>query len=232
MSTIDELEVLFRASFEDQILSRNEKRGLKEMLAAARLDQRKRDILRSKVYDLAKNGLAAHDPRFVLDWVEDASRLLEEKLEEEGTDDRVYFSPGPDCLDAILTQLQTSRKSIDICVFTISDDRITREIIARHRMHVPVRIITDNDKLYDAGSDIGKLADAGIEVRVDKTDKHMHHKFAVLDDARIITGSYNWTRSAEAYNEENILITESPSAVRAYNREFDRLWDIMVPYYD
>ena len=39
-------------------------------------------------------------------------------------------------------------------------------------------------------------ADAGL----------MHQKFAVIDRANVLTGSYNWTRAAELFNHENLLL--------------------------
>jgi phosphatidylserine/phosphatidylglycerophosphate/cardiolipin synthase-like enzyme len=52
----------------------------------------------------------------------------------------------------------------------------------------------------------------------------MHHKFAVFDKAKALTGSYNWTRSAATSNRENILVTDDPRAVEGFGREFERLW--------
>jgi mitochondrial cardiolipin hydrolase len=140
-----------------------------------------------------------------------------------------YFSPGEGCLNAILSGIQGVRTSLKICVFTISDDRITRAILQAHRRGIPVRILTDNEKLFDKGSDIRELAAAGIPVRVDQTPNHMHHKFALLDNHTLLTGSYNWTRSAALYNHENLVVTNQPNLVQDFGREFDRLWQELVP---
>jgi phosphatidylserine/phosphatidylglycerophosphate/cardiolipin synthase-like enzyme len=92
-----------------------------------------------------------------------------------------------------------------------------------------VRILTDNEKLFDKGSDIRELAAAGIAVRVDETPNHMHHKFALRDNQALLTGSYNWTRSAALYNHENLVVTDQKSLVQDFGREFDRLWQLLVP---
>lgn len=144
--------------------------------------------------------------------------------------EQVFFSPGNECRDAIIHQLQQSVSSLRICVFTISDDRITEEILYRHSMGISIQIITDNDKCYDLGSDIEKLCKAGIEVKVDKTPYHMHHKFAVIDNKTVLTGSYNWTRSAALYNHENIVLSTDKQVVKKFRNEFEKLWDQMVDY--
>ncbi|WP_146894679.1 phospholipase D-like domain-containing protein [Adhaeribacter aerolatus] len=141
-----------------------------------------------------------------------------------------YFSPGETCLNAIITGINKAQRSIKICVFTISDDRITRAILQAHRKGIPVKILTDNEKLFDRGSDIRELAQAGIPVRIDNTPNHMHHKFAILDNEIVLTGSYNWTRSAALYNHENLITSDDKALVKDFSREFDRLWAEMVPF--
>lgn len=141
----------------------------------------------------------------------------------------VHFSPGEACRDAIIRYLSLARFRADICVFTISDDRISRAIDATHRRGVHVRIITDNEKIADKGSDIGLLAEMRIPVRIDMTENHMHHKFMVVDNALVLTGSYNWTRSAAEKNQENVLITDDKTVVKAFANEFERLWKQMSP---
>lgn len=143
---------------------------------------------------------------------------------------KVFFSPGEECRRAIIEQLNQSVSSIKICVFTISDDLITDIIIARHNFGIDVKIITDNDKCYDEGSDIDKLHRCGIEIKVDKTSYHMHHKFAIIDNKIALTGSYNWTRSAALYNHENIVFTSDKGIVKDFKGEFDKLWEQMEEY--
>lgn len=135
-----------------------------------------------------------------------------------------YFSPGEDCLQAIRRNITHTRRTLDICVFTITDDRVSNSILEAHRRGVAVRIITDNDKAEDQGSDIDRLARAGIEVREDQTEFHMHHKFALFDGQTVLTGSYNWTRGAAANNNENLVVSRDPLLVGPFEREFEKLW--------
>jgi phosphatidylserine/phosphatidylglycerophosphate/cardiolipin synthase-like enzyme len=58
----------------------------------------------------------------------------------------------------------------------------------------------------------------------------MHHKFAIVDNTVVVTGSYNWTRSAALYNHENIVVTSAKPIVAGFCEEFDRLWAEMVPF--
>jgi mitochondrial cardiolipin hydrolase len=227
---IDSLAAAYQKTFEDKFFSKSERDALRMLLAEANLDQRKRELLRSKVFDIAKNSAGNSDVRFMVEWLEDASRLLDAHgatptATQSGGN--VYFSPGEDCLNAIVGQIQSARIRLDVCVFTISDDRITDALLACHQRRVAVRIVTDNEKLYDQGSDVSRLSKAGIPIRVDRTEYHMHHKYAVVDEKSVLTGSYNWTRSAALYNEENILVTGELNVVRQFSRAFEKMWEAM-----
>ncbi len=139
-------------------------------------------------------------------------------------ENQVYFSPGEDCVNHIIDLIKEAYNHLDICVFTISDDRITRAIVDAMKNGVEVRIISDNFKVEDTGSDIEDLSRVGIPVKLDTTDNHMHHKFCVVDKKILLTGSYNWTRSAALYNQENVISTDDELVVEKFLSEFEKLW--------
>lgn len=141
----------------------------------------------------------------------------------------VSFSPGEECLRAIQSRLASAKRKIDICVFTITDDRIAIGILDAHRRGVAVRVVTDNDKALDEGSDVRRLERGGVEVREDRTEYHMHHKFAVFDERVVLTGSYNWTRGAARNNEENLVVSDDPRMVGPFREEFESLWERLGP---
>jgi cardiolipin hydrolase len=52
----------------------------------------------------------------------------------------------------------------------------------------------------------------------------MHHKFALFDGSLLLTGSYNWTRSAASSNEENFIITGDLRFIKPFSELFEQLW--------
>ena len=118
-----------------------------------------------------------------------------------------------------------SRRTANICVFTITDNRVSEAILDAHRRNVSVRIVTDNEKAEDLGSDVERLEAAGIPVRVDRSPFHMHHKFAILDGKTLVMGSYNWTRGAARDNQENLIVTNDLRLVKPFSDTFDHLWN-------
>jgi phosphatidylserine/phosphatidylglycerophosphate/cardiolipin synthase-like enzyme len=142
---------------------------------------------------------------------------------------KVSFSPGVECLNDIIELIQSSDKYLDICVFTISDNRISEEIIGAFNRGIEIRIISDNEKMHDDGSDIKTLAKAGIPTKIDQSPNHMHHKYMIIDEIRVLTGSYNWTKSAAKFNQENIIITDHDEIVTGFMDNFSQLWDKSEP---
>jgi mitochondrial cardiolipin hydrolase len=224
-----ELDRALLATLEDGRLSRSERQALSELLKEQPLDASKLGQLRARAFALAKERLSDAGARSVLEWAEDFVKLLTQ-LEVPvlaASASRACFSPGDSCLSCIVAELGRARQTADICVFTISDDRITSAILAAYARRVAVRIITDNEKQYDAGSDIEQLRRAGIPLKVDETEHHMHHKFAVLDGRTLLNGSFNWTRSASKFNEENLIVTSDPPLVSTFARQFAGMWDAL-----
>jgi phosphatidylserine/phosphatidylglycerophosphate/cardiolipin synthase-like enzyme len=226
----DELDRALRATLDDGRLSRSEKHALAELLAEVPLDTARLAQLRARAFDLARERTLEPRALAALGWVEDFVKLLAQRepaLASVGKS-HACFSPGDGCLSSILGELGRTRKTADICVFTITDDRITQAILAAHQRGVAVRIITDNDKQHDFGSDVERLRSAGIALRVDITEHHMHHKFALLDGARLLNGSYNWTRSAATFNEENLIATSDAALIASFARQFEAMWSALA----
>ena len=138
---------------------------------------------------------------------------------------RCAFSPGDNCRNLIIELIERSLTKIDICVFTISDNVITSAIINAYKRGIKIRIVTDNDKKNDLGSDIKEMHYMGIEIHIDQTPYHMHHKFMIVDKKTVLTGSYNWTRNAALYNQENTISITDSEVTKRFQSEFDRLWE-------
>jgi len=65
--------------------------------------------------------------------------------------------------------------------------------------------------MANKGSDVQRMSDQGIPTRTDSSEQyHMHDKFAIVDSLFVLTGSFNWTFSAGAHNQENIAIIDGP----------------------
>lgn len=207
----------------DRKFSRAEADALQQVLESANYNEREVAVLRSRLFDHIKEMVTSQEERELIGALEGLNKVLWPASQKYSFAE-VHFSPGLDCLDAINRQISNAKKSLDICVFTISDNRIVDHIEAAHKRGVKVRIITDDDKQHDLGSDIFRMKENGIAVVADSTPDHMHHKFAIFDNEFVICGSYNWTRSAATRNNEDIVVQDTPIIVNGFIGEFSRLW--------
>ena len=220
-----ELENWLVASLEDFKLSQSEALELRAILP--RLINDDIAYARNKAFELAREWVRSGGDTAIatLLWLEKLSKVIDSfRQSETSSIAEAHFSPGEDCRRQLLDLLVGARHSLDISVFTISDDRLADAILLAHTRGVITRLITDDDKARDQGSDIFYLIDQGVPVRMDSSENHMHHKFAIIDRKILVNGSFNWTRSATEYNQENILVTDETKLVSAYVAEFEQLW--------
>ncbi|KAK5899417.1 hypothetical protein CesoFtcFv8_008900 [Champsocephalus esox] len=118
----------------------------------------------------------------------------------------------------------SASSSLDVCVFAFSNMDLCKAVLTLQCRGVTIRVLCDKDYAAILGSQIGVLRRAGICARCDVGSVYMHHKFAVVDNRLLITGSLNWTMTAVQSNKENVIVTEDPNLVGPFLKEFQRLW--------
>jgi phosphatidylserine/phosphatidylglycerophosphate/cardiolipin synthase-like enzyme len=216
---------ILEQSLADRRLSRGEKSALSQHLDEANVDAEQLAQFRRVAFGLAKEAIDVTNGALIVEWLEEIVKVLHPsvgKVPEEMAE--AWFSPHGDCPQRIRTLLAQAKQTVEMCVFTITDDRLTSAVLEAHGRGVRVRIITDNDKAADLGSDADRFLRAGIELRVDRTEYHMHHKFALFDGKILLNGSYNWTRAAADNNEENFVVTNNSRLVGLFSKTFEDLW--------
>ena len=219
---MSDFEISMRESLEDFALSRSEKKSLKNYLSRIAGNRTEQAKARQLAFKLTQEAINEFGQITALDWLQGFIKLL--YANENETKASAFFSPGDECLHRIRRLISESRRSLDICVFTITDNRIVQRLEEAKARGVKIRIISDNNKAMDLGSDLTHLAKSGIDCRLDRTAAHMHHKFAIADQDLLLTGSYNWTRSAATENDENIVIINNPQLLRSFTKKFEELW--------
>ncbi len=226
-----EIEATLAETFEDFILSPDEKNLLRSAFQPFQYDISTLQYARNKAFSLVRQQFVQSPENHVesLKWLEGVIKTIDSvRLEHSLKKSRAYFSPGTSCVDKIIASLNTVKTHLDICVFTISDDVISKAIIEAHERGVKLRIITDDDKVSDIGSDIAEFVHNNIPVKTDDSPAHMHHKFAIFDQQTLLNGSFNWTRSASRNNNENIVVDSSPHLVSSFQQTFDALWEEFI----
>jgi len=220
--TADDFEKALRPALADNDLSRRERSAVLQLLAAAAPDEGLLASYRKVAFKIAREAAADPAAREIIDMLDEVNSMLIARRPIT----RAYFSPGENCANQIVQLFERARRTCDLCIFTITDDRIAKAIVRARDRGVRIRIISDLGKCDDTGSDIPDLREL-VRVTTAPCDGLMHHKFALFDDERVLTGSYNWTYSAATANYENVVVTNDASTVRQFREEFENLWQAL-----
>jgi len=135
---------------------------------------------------------------------------------------QVYFSPRGGAQDAIVAEIAQAKESIFVQAYSFTSEPIIQAIIAAHRRGVHVEIILDKSQANDKRSGTAAVREAGIHTLIDSKHAIAHNKIMVIDQDTVVTGSFNFTKSAEEKNAENLLIVRSPELAKLYLENWKR----------
>lgn len=143
----------------------------------------------------------------------------------------VYFSrpddPGSSSLhggpDSALAQaIDEARYSVDVAVMRLDLWSLRDALLDADRRGVNVRVVVDSDNILD--NEIQDLINAGIPVIADRRESLMHHKFTVIDQLDVWSGSMNYTINGAYRNDNNLNHIRSSKLAQSYTREFEEMF--------
>ena len=230
MAQDTELQAMLRRSFADRKLTRDERDEFERLFQNSVPDASLRDRILAFAFALFREGLSELDDREGSEWLKRVVRATLPKNEPMGSGSgadvaEACFSERHDCAKRLVRLLDNVRESLDVCVFTITHDDLSDAILRTASRGVAVRLISDDLKATDTGSDVDRLRHAGVAVRVDRSPYHMHHKFAIFDRRLLLNGSFNWTRGAAMNNAENFVLLSDRRLLSQFQDEFELLWE-------
>lgn len=146
------------------------------------------------------------------------------------------FSPQGKCSSHILREIEAAKKELLVAVYAFTNEDLANALVQARKRGVTVQVIVDREFDLANENSKGKFFDAqkvplrrvsGIKTKPSEKDAGlMHQKFAVIDRRIVFTGSYNWTRSADHFNDENLLVfRDAGQLAEEYRSVFFRLWE-------
>jgi phosphatidylserine/phosphatidylglycerophosphate/cardiolipin synthase-like enzyme len=142
-----------------------------------------------------------------------------------GTRVESYFSPSDRTTAQIGRALSRARSSVSVAMYTFTRKELADTLIAQKNRGRKVRVVVDNGT--DSGTQYASLLAAGIDAHLKGfSGGLLHHKYAIVDGTEssgnqwVITGSHNWSSSAENSNDENTLIVRNSRVANLYLQEF------------
>ncbi|OHC72301.1 MAG: hypothetical protein A3H93_14465 [Rhodocyclales bacterium RIFCSPLOWO2_02_FULL_63_24] len=140
----------------------------------------------------------------------------------------VLFTPWDDAEGAVVRALFAARRTVHVQAYLLTSRSIAHALQSAQARGIAVEILADREMLEKSGKSLlPLLADGGIPVWLETRYAAAHNKVILIDaaqaDAVVITGSYNYTWSAQARNAENLLILRgNPPLVRRYLDNWQR----------
>ena len=155
-------------------------------------------------------------------------KLKKTKLQTHinGQEVNIYFSPqGYAMYRGVIPLIKKAKDSIDISIFFLTHNNISRELVKASKRGVSIRVILDATAASNGYSKHNYLRDNGISVKVENWGGKMHMKSAIIDKKHLIVGSMNWTSAGESKNDENTLIIKNFKDAPKYQRFYNLMWN-------
>lgn len=157
--------------------------------------------------------------------------------------DRYAWENSPNGL--IAQTLNSAQKTIDLALFVFSEQPLSQTLNQKSQQNVAIRALIDSEFIYRSYSEA--LDMMGIvrlnqqcQYDLDNEPWHpglttvgtpqlnqgdkLHHKFAIIDQSTVVTGSQNWSKSANYRNDEAVIILNNKTVAQHFLREFERLY--------
>ncbi|HNF94487.1 MAG TPA: phospholipase D-like domain-containing protein [Anaerolineales bacterium] len=143
----------------------------------------------------------------------------------DGTPLQILFSAEDDAVDSLIAILNDAQVSIRFLAFSFTDYPMAQAMIARAQAGVDVQGIFETFGSNSTRAELKTLWCAGLPVRQDGNSSFLHDKVIIVDNSIVVTGSLNFSSSADEENEENVVILDNPEIAALYLQEYQKLWD-------
>ena len=145
-------------------------------------------------------------------------------VEIDGTRVDVYFSPDDGVLNALGLLLGNAEESIYFLAFSFTSNELGSLVRQKHAAGLDVKGVMDEEQIAsNTGTEFDPFRQKGVDVLIDGNDGQMHHKIFIIDEKIVAFGSYNFSKSAEENNDENLIVIYSPEIARQFVLEFERV---------
>jgi len=141
-----------------------------------------------------------------------------------GRDVEVWFSPGDNVSQNLVNYIEEADQSLYFCILVFTRNELNYAMEDRHNQGAAIRGVFDSEG--DQYSEWSDMLAWGADIHVDAGSGILHHKYMTIDpedpalDPLVITGSYNWSNSAEYNNNENVVAIHDFYLANQYMQEF------------
>jgi phosphatidylserine/phosphatidylglycerophosphate/cardiolipin synthase-like enzyme len=154
------------------------------------------------------------------------SMLEDQTVYIEGHGVRVFFAPEDQVLSNLVPILALTQQEVLFMAYSFTTHGLCDEMANLQQQGVAVRGVFESRGSSVDHSCLNDLLASGAEVRQDGNPAAMHHKVIILDRRYVITGSFNFSNSADQRNDENLIIIDDPVLAQLFIDEFELRWSV------
>ena len=132
----------------------------------------------------------------------------------------VCFTPGSLCENKIIQKINSAKKEILLQAFAFTSKPLAQALLRAVNRGVVIKVLSDKGQYHKKYSVLPLLKSSSVPIYFDKQPSYAHNKVMIIDGILTITGSYNWTYSAQHRNSENLVFIESSEVAERYSQNF------------
>jgi len=142
----------------------------------------------------------------------------------------VCFTPGADCQGLIVGEIGKARSEVLVQAYSFTSAPIAEALVAAKRRGVGVRVILDRSQRTEKYSGADYLANNGVPVQIDEEHAIAHNKLMIIDRITVVGGSFNYTKSAQERNAENVTVFSDSDFATKFVKNWVQHAEHSVPY--
>lgn len=120
------------------------------------------------------------------------------------------------CTSVVVGQIDDAKTSIYVQAYSFTSLPIEKALVSAFKRGVRVEVVLDRSNVGYKYSGLVMLQSAGVPSFIDKVHAIAHNKIIVIDELVVLTGSFNFTTSAQKHNAENLLVIDDPKVATSY----------------
>jgi phosphatidylserine/phosphatidylglycerophosphate/cardiolipin synthase-like enzyme len=143
----------------------------------------------------------------------------------DGTPMQVLFSSEDKIVNNLIALVNDAQSNIRFLAFSFTDYPLAQAMIDRAKAGVDVKGVYETFGSSGPRSELKTFWCAGLPIRQDGNSGFLHDKIIIIDNSIVVTGSLNYSSSADDENEENVVIFENLEIASLYLSEFEKIWN-------
>jgi len=137
----------------------------------------------------------------------------------------IYFSPDTNFENKLISLVKNAKHSLYFLAFAFTNQKLADALVEAKARGVEVKGVFDKSQnKYQKYSQYDFMKKHSLNVKLDKNKFKLHSKVLIVDEKIVVTGSYNFTKTANSKNAENSIVIYSDAIAKKYVKNFEYIF--------